>query len=100
MNLKKSIILYIVYVLGASPFLYSQTTLTPQQIFEKVSSSILSVYTFKNSQIFSQSSGVVIKDKGWVITTYSVFAGCDKLILKQGNLILSHYSIIGIDVEK
>ena len=47
-----------------------------------------------------QGSGVVINDKGYVVTNYHVLAGCERLEILHNKEIVHYVDIIGIDVEK
>ena len=73
---------------------------TAEQVFEKVSPSVLTVYAFSGNKIHAQGSGVILKDRGWVVTNYHVFSGGDRIVLKQGDKVSHQVSIIGADVEK
>ena len=76
-------------------------TLKPEEIFEKYNKSIVVVYPIDfNGNSMGQGSGVVLKDKGWLITNFHVFAGAEKLIVVHGEDTLSYDGIIGVDIEK
>ena len=80
--------------------LYSQV-LTPEEIYEKVNDAVVVIiaYDFKNEPK-NQGSGVVLNDKGYVVTNYHVFAGCERLEIKHYDKTITYSDIIGVDVEK
>lgn len=53
-----------------------------------------------NNELSTQGSGVVINDKGYVVTNYHVLAGNDRLEVLHNKDIVPYVDIIGIDVEK
>ena len=76
-------------------------TLTAEEIYSKINDAVVTIYTFdSNGKILSQGSGVVLNDKGWVVTNYHVFAGADKLVVKHKEKVVEYTNIIGLDVEK
>lgn len=89
----------LLYIFTTST-LQSQT-LKPEEIFEKYNKSIVVVYPIDfNGNSMGQGSGVVLKDKGWLITNFHVFAGAEKMIVIHGDDTLTYDGIIGVDIEK
>ncbi len=83
-----------------SPNFYSQT-LTAEQIYKKVSNAVVVIHAYDyDNELSKQGSGVVINDKGYVVTNYHVLAGCDRLEILHNKEIVPYVDIIGIDVEK
>lgn len=79
---------------------YNQT-LDAEQIYKKVNNAVVTIYAYDSSQkILSQGSGVVMNDKGWIVTNYHVYNGSDKMIVKHKDQIVEYTDIIGVDVEK
>lgn len=79
---------------------YAQT-LTADQVYSKTNKAIVTIYTFDNNDNpISQGSGVVLNQKGWVVTNYHVYKGASKLVVKHGNKIIAYSSIISSDAEK
>ncbi len=75
--------------------------LKAEEIYTKINNAIVTIYTFDaKGKILSQGSGVVLNDKGWVVTNYHVFAGADKLVVKHKEKIVEYSNIVGLDVEK
>lgn len=75
--------------------------LTPEQIFEKVDDCVVVTlsYDFRGN-LSKQGSGVVIRDKGLIVTNCHVFIGCNKIEVKHKDQIIKHTDIIGLDLEK
>jgi tetratricopeptide (TPR) repeat protein len=98
---KKIILLFaILYLISFQKISLSQD-LTPEQIYEKVNDCIVVILSYDFDGKFSkQGSGVVISDKGWVVTNYHVFAECEKMEIKHNENLIKYTDIIGVDVEK
>ena len=76
-------------------------TMDAEQIYKKVNDAVVTVYACNShSDIITQGSGVVLNDKGWVVTNYHVYNGADKLIIKHNGKLIEYTDIIGVDVEK
>ena len=76
-------------------------TLDAEQIYKKVNNAVVQVYAYdSDSKILSQGSGVVLNDKGWIVTNYHVYNGSDKLIVKHNEKIIAFSEIIGVDADK
>lgn len=99
------------YILKLFPFVCILTTfnpsntfsqdLTPEQIYEKVNDCVVVILSYDfDGKLSKQGSGVVISDKGWVVTNYHVFAECEKIEIKHNDKIIRYSDIIGVDVEK
>lgn len=83
-----------------SPNFYSQS-FTAEQIYKKVSDAVVVIYAYDyNDELSKQGSGVVINDKGYVVTNYHVLSGFDRLEILHNKEIIPYVDIIGIDVEK
>lgn len=75
--------------------------LTPEQIYEKVNNCVVVILSYDfDGKLSKQGSGVVISDKGWVVTNYHVFAECEKMEIRHNDKIISYTDIIGVDIEK
>jgi len=82
------------------PNSYSQS-LSAEKIYEKVSNAVVKIYAYDyNDSLAKQGSGVVLNDKGYVVTNYHVLSGCERLEILHGKEIVPYVDIIGIDVEK
>lgn len=80
--------------------LHSQT-LSAEQIYEKVKDAVVVILTYDYSdELAAQGSGVVLNDKGYVVTNYHVLSGNERLEIMHGEEIIPYVDIIGIDVEK
>lgn len=90
------ILLFPIYPL----FTYSQT-LSAEQIYEKVKDAVVVIIAYNHSdELAAQGSGVVLNDKGYVVTNYHVLSGNERLEIMHGDEIIPYVDIIGIDVEK
>lgn len=75
--------------------------LNAEQIYAKINDAVVTIYTFDAAgKILSQGSGVVLNEKGWIVTNYHVYAGAEKLVVKHKERKIEYSSIIGLDVEK
>jgi tetratricopeptide (TPR) repeat protein len=74
---------------------------TPDEIFASVNEAIVVVEAidFDGSKD-SQGSGVILKDKGILLTNFHIFAGREKLVVKHKDKELKYSEIIGFSIEK
>lgn len=83
-----------------TPNLYNQT-LTADKIYKKVTDAVVVIHAYDaNGELAKQGSGVVINDKGYIVTNYHVLEGCEKLEVLHNKKLVPYIDIIGIDVEK
>lgn len=76
-------------------------TLTAEQIYEKVKDAVVVILAYDYAdELAAQGSGVVLNDKGYVVTNYHVLSGNERLEILHGDEIIPYVDIIGIDVEK
>ena len=88
------------FLLFYSPDIYNQT-LTAEQIYKKVANTVVVIHAYDyNNELSKQGSGVILNNKGYVVTNYHVLAGCDRLEILHNKEIVPYVDIIGIDVEK
>ena len=93
-----SIYILILFLLIPS-ILFSQN-LSAEKIYKKVSDAVVVIHAYDfNNQLSKQGSGVVISEKGYVVTNYHVLAGCERLEILHNKEIVPYVDIIGIDVE-
>lgn len=79
---------------------FSQS-LSAEQIYKKVSDAVVVIHTYDaNNKLAKQGSGVVISDKGYIVTNYHVLEGCERLEVLHNKKVVPYVDIIGIDVEK
>ncbi|OGU77074.1 MAG: hypothetical protein A2V93_05355 [Ignavibacteria bacterium RBG_16_34_14] len=82
------------------PNIFSQT-LTAEQIYKKVTDAVVVILAYDNNdELSKQGSGVVINDKGYIVTNYHVLAGCERIEIVHNKEIVPYDDIIGIDVDK
>lgn len=93
-------ILLLAYLLAPLLKSYSQD-LTSEEIFSKAKDAVVVIYAYDyNGQKDSQGSGVIISEKGIIVTNFHVFAGNEKLEIKHNDSLISYSEIIGVDIEK
>ncbi len=98
--LKKIILQLFILFLLIPLNLFSQS-LTAEQIYKKVSGAVVVIHAYNaNNELVKQGSGVVINNKGYVVTNYHVLEGCERLEIIHNNEVIQYVDIIGIDVEK
>ncbi len=84
----------------STPSIYSQT-LSAENIYKKVSDAVVVILAYDyNDELAKQGSGVIINDKGYVVTNYHVLAGNERIEVLHNKEILPYLDIIGIDVER
>ena len=89
---------FILFIFPA--VLYSQD-ISPDKIFAQVDNAIVVVYTYDfNNKLDKQGSGIILNDKGILVTNYHLFAGCERIELKRKDTIIKHEGIVGINIEK
>jgi hypothetical protein len=99
-NFLRTNIFFLSFLFIYSPNSYGQS-LTAEQIYKKVSGAVVVVHAYNdNDELAAQGSGVVLNDKGYVVTNYHVLSGNSKLKILHGKEIVPYVDIIGIDVEK
>lgn len=101
MKNQKLNIIILLFVIASVISVHAQSDLNAEQIYEKVEQAVVTIYTSDFSgKLLSQGSGVVLNDKGWVVTNYHVFSGGESMALKHKDKIVKYSSIIGLDADK
>jgi S1-C subfamily serine protease len=76
-------------------------SLTAEQIYKKVSGAVVVIHAYNdNDELATQGSGVVLNDKGYVVTNYHVLSGNERVEILHGKEVIPYVDIIGIDVDK
>lgn len=79
---------------------FSQS-LNAEQIYKKVSGAVVVIQAYNaDSNLVKQGSGVVISSKGYVVTNYHVFEGCDKIEVLHNGKVVPNVEISSIDTTK
>jgi len=95
--MRKIIFLITLFILPFFNNLYSQE-LNAEQVYSKVNKAVVTIYTFDSKgNPLSQGSGVIINEKGWVITNYHVYEGASNLIIKNNEKTIDYSKIICLD---
>jgi tetratricopeptide (TPR) repeat protein len=75
--------------------------LSAEQVYSKINDAVVTIYTFdQNSNPLSQGSGVIINEKGWVITNYHVYEGASKILIKHKNKIVDFSKVLCLNPER
>lgn len=99
----KGIILssYIIIIISIlSIDIHSQQDLNPEQIYEKVNNAVVIVLTYnEDNKLMNQGSGVVVTEKGVIITNYHVMKNASKVNVLHGNRVFKNVKIVGGNEE-
>jgi len=80
--------------------IYSQN-LSAENIYKKNSDAVVVVLSYNDkNELIKQGSGVIIKQKNYVITNHHVISGAQRFELVQNNRVIPYLDIIGIDVNR
>ncbi|MCW8805178.1 MAG: trypsin-like peptidase domain-containing protein [Ignavibacteriaceae bacterium] len=91
-------VIFIALNLVTTTNMFSQV-MEPEEIFEKVNNSIVTVFAYDDQDIkISQGSGVII-DTGLVVTNFHVYQGCNKIRIQHYGKEYNINRIIGVDIE-
>lgn len=93
-------VLVLSFFLQFNSGLFTQD-LTPEQIFEKYNDAVVVITSFDfEGRKSSQGSGVILNDKGYILTNFHIYAGREKLEIKHKDNVISYSGIVGVNVEK
>ncbi|MEO8663960.1 MAG: tetratricopeptide repeat protein [Ignavibacteria bacterium] len=96
----KNFLFSLAVLCSISDISFSQD-LSSEEIFSRTKDAIVVIYAYDyNGQKNSQGSGVIIKDRGIVVTNFHVFAGNEKLEIKHNDSTISYSEIVGVDIDK
>ncbi len=94
------IIIRIIYHLIVFNFIIYAQILSPEQIYEQVKNSVVTIYAYdKDNFKISQGSGVVI-DSNVVITNFHVYEGSERISVYHFGQEYEVERIIGVDIGK
>ena len=93
--MKSRFLLTALLIFHFSLFTFHCPAQDAEQIYKKVNDAVVTVYAYDSYQkILSQGSGVVLNDKGWIVTNYHVYNGSDKMVVRhngKNRRIQSHH---------
>ena len=75
-------------------------TFNAQEIYKKYNDAVVVIHAFNNDKLVSQGSGVILNDKGFVVTNYHVYEGSTKIEIVHKLKVIPHIEIYGFDKEK
>jgi S1-C subfamily serine protease/Flp pilus assembly protein TadD len=82
-------------------FAMSKAQPSAEKVFENVSDAVVRIFTYHHDYTSrGQGSGVIIKDKGWVITNYHVLGDAEIIHARHNGQNIHLDSIIAMDAEK
>ena len=94
----KSLLCLILIILPTYSF---SQELTADQIFEKVSSAIVVIYSYGFDGLkHGQGSGIILNSRGVIVTNYHIYAGCERIEVKRHDTLITNSGIIGASIEK
>jgi len=99
-----STIFILLWLINAANILYSQE-LTPKEIFKKCEGAVVVVIALdKYNNKLGFGSGVIINEKGWIVTNYHVYKNeiynASKLSIKHDDINIEYTDIIGFDIQR
>ncbi len=96
----KKLSLLLILLLCSVNRIFSQD-LKPEEIFEKFQDAIVVLYSYDfTGNPKAQGSGVILNEKGWVVTNFHIFEGCEKLQIVHKGDTIKYNDIIGVDIER
>lgn len=94
------IFLLVSYFLLGQIKIYAQSDLPADKIFESVNNSVVVVVSYDKDTNENQGSGVVINNRGYIVTNYHVCEDAVKIEVKHYNTIISNVDIIFKDEKR
>ena len=74
--------------------------LEPEEVYDKVSNSVVTIFAYDNQDIkIGQGSGIII-DTGTVVTNFHVYQGSDRISVSYHGNEFEVDKIIGVDIDK
>jgi lipopolysaccharide biosynthesis regulator YciM len=72
-----------------------------EKVFKKVNHAVVKIYALhKDLTLHGQGSGVIIKDKGWLVTNFHLIGDADSLFAERDRKIIPLDSIVAIDKDR
>src|ERR1022692_3618251 len=89
--MKSRFLLSLLLTIHCSLFTIPCPAQDAEQIYKKVNDAVVTVYAYDSyQQILTQGSGVVLNDKGWIVTNYHVYNGSDKMVVRHNGKIVEY----------
>jgi hypothetical protein len=97
----RKLLFYVIIILQLLlPQSFSQQDLNPEQIYEKVNNAVVIVLAYnEDNKLMNQGSGVVVTDKGIIITNYHVMKNASKVNIMHGDMVIKNVKIVGGNEE-
>lgn len=100
MRKRNSLLLLFLVSFFYSYSVHSQNELPADKIFEAVNNSIVVILAYDKDTNINQGSGVVINDKGYIITNYHVCDDAERIEIKHYDKTISNVTIVFKDEIK
>jgi Tfp pilus assembly protein PilF len=72
-----------------------------EKIYKKVNDAVVRIYTYHDDKtMHGQGSGVIIKDKGWIVTNSHVVGDAKAIFAEHEGNYIALDSIVAVDTEK
>ena len=72
-----------------------------EKIYEKVNDAIVRIYTYhEDNSMHGQGSGVILKDKGWIISNYHLLGDASYIYAEHNGVYIKLDSILATDEKK
>ena len=96
--MKSRFLLTVLLIFHFSLFTFHCPAQDAEQIYKKVNDAVVTVYAYDSYQkILTQGSGVVLNDKGWIVTIPAssghVYNGSDKMVVRHNGKIVEYTAI-------
>ncbi|MBI5403771.1 MAG: trypsin-like peptidase domain-containing protein [Ignavibacteriae bacterium] len=99
--MKKPVFYLLVLILFSFCFKLFSQEITPQRLFESYNKSVVVIICYdQNGKKKAQGSGVILEDRGIVITNFHLFAGSDKFDVLRNDSTIGYTEITGVNIEK
>ncbi len=73
----------------------------PEKIYEKVNDAVVRIYTYHDdNSMHGQGSGVILKDKGWIISNYHLLGDASYIYAEHNGVYIKLDSILATDEKK
>ena len=99
--MKKSVLFLYLFIFSIFSSLSVSQSITPQKLFESYNKSVAVIICYdQNGKKKAQGSGVILEEKGIVITNFHLFAGSDKFDVMRNDSSIGFTEIQGVNIEK
>ena len=95
---KFTLILFVHLILNVSLFAQGKSA---EKIYRQTNDAIVRIYTHHDdNSVHGQGSGVIIKEKGWIVTNYHVLGDASIIYAEHNGKYIQLDSILAMDPKK